>query len=160
MPIVRFSSHRHYETYHWCKPQPQPGSRVTTVRFARLTSPARRRTGGGYMPTVLSECMSSWAFGPRNPMKNSRGWRRRAVVWHVCAPVQKAHTSRQSTAGRMRHPGFSTLRPLRSQEHTAARFACRGPLRWPSGKSRARQWTHTSRQQASRRLRHPRDPSY
>ena len=58
--------------------------------------------------------MSLWAFGPRNPMKNSHGWRRRAVVWHVCAPVKRTHTSRQSTAGRMRHPGFSTLSPWAS----------------------------------------------
>jgi len=43
-------------------------------------------------------------------MKNSHGWRRRAVVWHVCATVRRAHTSRQRTAGRMRHPGYSTLR--------------------------------------------------
>jgi len=27
-----------------------------------------------------------------------------------CAPFERAHTSRQRTAGRMRHPGFSTLR--------------------------------------------------
>ena len=43
-------------------------------------------------------------------MKNGRARRKRAVVWHVGAPAQKAHTSRQNTAGRMRHPGFSTLR--------------------------------------------------
>jgi hypothetical protein len=29
---------------------------------------------------------------------------------HVCAPFERAHTPRQRTAGRMRHPGFSTLR--------------------------------------------------
>jgi len=41
-------------------------------------------------------------------LDENQGWRRRAVVWHVCGPFEKAHTSRQRTAGRMRHPGFST----------------------------------------------------
>jgi hypothetical protein len=38
-----------------------------------------------------------------------RGWRRRAVLWHVCATLLRglgrlAHTSRQRAPGRMRHP--------------------------------------------------------
>ena len=51
---------------------------------------------------------------PPAKLDENQGWRRRAVVWHVCAPFERAHTSRQRTAGRMRHPDFSTLRLFRS----------------------------------------------
>jgi hypothetical protein len=52
-------------------------------------------------PPVLQESVKAGNFW---------GWRRHAVVWHVCAPFERAHTSRQRTAGRMRHPDSSTLR--------------------------------------------------
>ena len=48
------------------------------------------------------------------------------------------------------------MRPLEPSERTTPRSACRGPLQWPCGKSRTQQWAHTSRQQASRRVSHPR----
>jgi hypothetical protein len=46
------------------------------------------------------------------------GWRRRAVVWHVCAPFERTHTSRRRTPGRMRHPWFfGGRRELKRQDN-------------------------------------------
>ena len=70
--------------------------------------------------------LSPWAFGPRTPMKNSYGWRRRAVVWHVCAPSKARRHPAQEPRDVCATPDFSTLphNLLRSLRWRGADIKC------------------------------------
>ena len=54
--------------------------------------------------------LSPWAFCPRKLMKNGHGWRRRAAVWHVCAPSRGRIHPARVRLDVCATPGFSTLR--------------------------------------------------
>jgi hypothetical protein len=99
------------------------------------------------------------------------GWRRRAEVWHVSAPLERAHTSRQRKAGRMRHPGFLDPADLKvsatkSTERTLNVYENKGSDRKAGNdgwRRRAEVWhvsaplerAHTSCQTTAGRMRHP-----
>ena len=106
-----------------------PPFRRQTKRCAYLCKQAPGARFGGRksrrLPTPGS--LSPWAFGPRSPMKNSHGWRRRAVVWHVCAPSKARLHPAQERRDVCSTPGFSTLRcpPPSDPRPVAKRFAPR-----------------------------------